>query len=454
MHSACSSILIRVLVKLGTSSDKIHKVGFILLEDIYGVGPIHKMNLLVISYYHSLKDSVGGMRSRAMAKYLPCHGVEVSVLSYCAKGSYFSCNAHQVDAWDITRETVPFAVFLGWRFWQQMLRMLGWHRGVHEYWRGIVMQQSKRIIEIVKPDAILASYPCADTLEIGVDLAEQYDLPLISDFRDGLIFEPVEEMRLRNNATRIYYDALESRVIRQSSMVLTVSEPISEYFRYKYSHKNVITLPNGFDRDDVAAIENIDLPPHIINFVHTGRLGESRMSMSDKCRGVTALCDALNHLNDTNAAVAKKLCFHFVGKLTRQERNIFSPLVDLGIVKLWGHLPRTHALGFQRKADVLLLITEPDKASIATGKIFEYLAANRPILALTRGTEAERIIKKTKSGILAAPDDSLQIAAAIEDFVFQNHAASMVRDEEEISHYTRDYQMAALANFLKNNFHH
>jgi glycosyltransferase involved in cell wall biosynthesis len=117
-------------------------------------------------------------------------------------------------------------------------------------------------------------------------------------------------------------------------------------------------------------------------------------------------------------------------------------------VNLWGHQSRAKALAFQRKADVLLLITAPDKASIATGKIFEYLAAGKPILALTRGTEAAQIVRETGSGIVVDPENSHEIAAVIEEMVLNNgHISSPSR--EVIAQFDRNKQMGRLATRIR-----
>ena len=66
----------------------------------------------------------------------------------------------------------------------------------------------------------------------------------------------------------------------------------------------------------------------------------------------------------------------------------------------------------QRSADALVLITSRN-SSEATGKVFEYLAAGRPILALAEENEAARIVRETHTGITVAPDDVDAIARAL-----------------------------------------
>ena len=384
-----------------------------------------------------------------MAKYLPQYGVEVAVLTYRAQREAVSFVDNMIGVKDVTRDTVLLPIYYAWRIWQYGLCVLGFHRGVQEHWRDTALIHLDEIVERSKPDAILASYPTAEALEIGVAFAERHRLPLISDFRDGLLFEPIETAALLHNATRHYYAALEARVVAASGLILTVSEPISTYFRERYGHQHVMTLHNGYDPKDIVADSSVELPAGVINIVHTGRLGKSRIDISAKGMGVDALSAALRILLERSPETARKVKLHFVGQLTGAEKNRLAPFVEKGMVKLWGQKPRGTALGFQRKADILLLITTPDKASIATGKLFEYLAANKPILALTRGTEAARIVKDTGAGAVVSPDRPEEIADAIGGILRQDGVLLGGRNEKSISVFSRDRQMSMLASMLK-----
>jgi glycosyltransferase involved in cell wall biosynthesis len=160
---------------------------------------------------------------------------------------------------------------------------------------------------------------------------------------------------------------------------------------------------------------------------------------------VAVLRSAVELLLARSPAVAGKLQLHFVGKLSAAEQAVLAPLAGAGIVRLWGHQPRARALGFQQRADVLLLVTVPDQASIVTGKLFEYLAARKPILALTRGTEAARIVRESNAGVVVAPDDQEAIARALERCVATGGELPTHRDEEQVAAFSRSRQMAALA---------
>jgi glycosyltransferase involved in cell wall biosynthesis len=100
------------------------------------------------------------------------------------------------------------------------------------------------------------------------------------------------------------------------------------------------------------------------------------------------------------------------GPLTTEEWALIDRTGVAGVVEHIGTLDRAGALGLQRSADALVLLTSQN-SSEATGKLFEYLFSGRPIIALAENNEAARIVRETNTGITVPPDDVDAIAAAL-----------------------------------------
>ena len=77
-----------------------------------------------------------------------------------------------------------------------------------------------------------------------------------------------------------------------------------------------------------------------------------------------------------------------------------------------GQLGRAEAVRLQRGADVLLLVTSRHSGE-ATGKLFEYLASGRPILAVGGMNEAARIVTETGTGAAVDSHDEEAVLAAL-----------------------------------------
>jgi glycosyltransferase involved in cell wall biosynthesis len=130
------------------------------------------------------------------------------------------------------------------------------------------------------------------------------------------------------------------------------------------------------------------------------------------------LLDALRELSRSHPEVANRLEVVFAGPVSREESEMLAAPDLAGLVRVVGSLDRRRALALQRAADTLLVITEgASRRSVATGKLFEYLAAGRPILVLGEETEAARIVKETKAGSVTSAVDPGVIAEAIRSCV-------------------------------------
>jgi glycosyltransferase involved in cell wall biosynthesis len=91
--------------------------------------------------------------------------------------------------------------------------------------------------------------------------------------------------------------------------------------------------------------------------------------------------------------------------LTEAEAGLLRTDVSPARIVVAGTLPREQALALQRDADALLLIASPQRTQLLNFKLFEYLASERPLLALAAGTEAGRVIEE--AGATAVPADDV-----------------------------------------------
>ena len=74
-------------------------------------------------------------------------------------------------------------------------------------------------------------------------------------------------------------------------------------------------------------------------------------------------------------------------------------------------------MALQRAADGLLLLASDRRSQLANLKLFEYLAAGRPIVALAEGTEAGRIVRETAAGEVVPSNDPAAIRDALRKLV-------------------------------------
>ena len=206
-----------------------------------------------------------------------------------------------------------------------------------------------------------------------------------------------------------------------------MTAPIVEDLRARYPIP-VRLITNGFDPEDEPTGEGAEdlLGPDRFSLVHTGRMAIARSTPAP-------LLDAVRLLRSTTPELASRLEIVFAGPLSADEAELLADEDVAEMVRTVGALERPRALELQRAADALLVITEGStRRSVATGKLFEYLAARRPILVLGDETEAARIVADAGAGFAAAAGDPEEIAAALRRLL---EADSFSADRKEVDRY-------------------
>jgi len=245
----------------------------------------------------------------------------------------------------------------------------------------------------------IGTYSPVDALIAAASLASRYRIGCLQDFRDGLVFEPLGKPGWLRTWMR---KLIERRVVATANLITSVSHPLVHDFQQRYPDKVTAMLPNGYDPTDFASLGNDaagdtraaailarHVPAGALLIGHFGRIGASDGSAS---KSLDYLVDTLNE--STEVAADKHVMF--VGELTKSElasleraRFSFSVL---------GQLERTIALQLMKRCDKLLLLTG-SRASCATGKLFEYLAAGADIVCISGvRNEATAILAETGAG--------------------------------------------------------
>jgi glycosyltransferase involved in cell wall biosynthesis len=375
------------------------------------------MRILLIAYYFPPLPGPGSLRPARMAAYLKSRGHEVFVLTQgnrAAAGGETSVRRVPDISCNCDRRGWRRARWLALRLAVEALNWAGVYASIYSFWKRAVLRREEAIMASLAPQAIVATYPPVETLEIGLRLSRKYRLPWIADFRDGLLFEPVESKRLgRFACVRRAYSEIERQVAAEATALVTVSEPLSEHFRRTYGRDRVLTVANGFDPEESAmALPEIELEDNCFHIVHSGRF-----ALSDAGCDIAPLVAALSGLLADRPELARTVRLHLLGELSRREMKSLAGLRRGGVVRAYGAVARGRALAFQRQADLLLLVTSPERSSVATTKLFEYLQARRPILALAPRSFAAEIIEKCRCGWVVPPLAAKEIREVLERLI-------------------------------------
>ena len=267
-------------------------------------------------------------------------------------------------------------------------------------WGLTAIPAARRIVQEEGIDVIVTTSPPASLNLIGAAVQQATGIPWVADLRDSVAANP--DRNLDKLAVRIkeQAQALVARLVaRRAEAVVTVSDAISQEMR-ELGAARVETIPNGCDFDDFEGLEYH--PGDRFRITHTGTFFGHR----DPRPFLTALA------NTEDDVVAR-----FVGGLRSTDSEFAAELGLRDRVEEISHVPRSSALELQRDSEALLLLL-PDAGgrgrTVPSGKIFEYLAAERPILAAvpTDGAAAN-LIREADAGVVVPPDDSAAIREAL-----------------------------------------
>jgi glycosyltransferase involved in cell wall biosynthesis len=291
-------------------------------------------------------------------------------------------------------------------------------------------------------DAVITTSPPGSVHFVGAAVQRATGASWIADLRDPLVAH--QHRRADTTAARARQAANEQvarLVARRADAVSCVSEAIADEVRGLGARGVVRVIANGCDFDDFAGLEY--RPASRFRITHTGSFFGKR----DPRPFLQAFRDA-----DLDAVA------RFVGDFRSTDRE-WAETLGLGDrLEIVDYLPRAESLRFQRDSEALLLLV-PDAGGrgrgVLSGKVFEYLAAGRPILGVVPpdGAAAE-LIRQTGSGVVVAPDDVDGIARTLVELHtrFANGGLQGVelakRDEERLSRRARVEEMAALVGEL------
>jgi glycosyltransferase involved in cell wall biosynthesis len=223
---------------------------------------------------------------------------------------------------------------------------------------------------------------------------------LISDFRDEWLRFLLADFEFQSgDFARRQAEEIERAAIEASDVVLAVTRSSLDEIRGRYPEqpeRKWALVPNGYDPDNFPAVA----PP---GEGTPGRMVVGHMGTAYKTASPRYYLDAIDRLPE---AIRSRIETRFIGRIAETETEIFRGRGS--DVKLLGFQPQSEALRLAAECDYLLLTMTNDFS--LPGKLFEYFALGRPVLALSpRGGEVDRLLAETGAGWCAPHDDPAAI---------------------------------------------
>ncbi|MBI3578195.1 MAG: glycosyltransferase, partial [Ignavibacteriales bacterium] len=284
-------------------------------------------------------------------------------------------------------------------------------------WYPYAVPQGLEIIKQEKIDAIYSSSPPYTTAVIAQKLHRKTRIPWIAGFRDpwtGFLSTP-ERWFLPQAIDR----NLEHSVFKEATIVEAAWRGILKDAMKKIPDldcEKLHFLPNGFDSEDYP---NIDLQPNKqFTVTYTG-------SMYGK-RNPKTFLRAVEELVRDGKIDPAKILLKFIGRFGGEVREMIASSPVHNSIEIISYLPHSESVKELLRANALLLIVDEADGSeeIVPGKVFEYIGAQRPIIALAPEGAIAELMRETGLGYVARNGDIQGIKAAFiecyENFFYHN----------------------------------
>ncbi len=270
-------------------------------------------------------------------------------------------------------------------------------------WNLTAVPAAIRIVRREGIDAVVTTSPPSSVHLVGAAVKRATGIPWVADLRDSVVAHPhrhAERMLVR--AKEQGEHAVAKLIGSYADTIVCVSDAIAVEMRERKPAGRVVTIANGSDFDDFAGLEH--RAQERFRITHAGSFFGKR----DPRPFLTALHDS-----------GLDIVARFLGDFRSTDRE-WAERLGLGDrLELIDYAPRRRSLELQRDSEALLLLI-PDAGGrgkgVLSGKVFEYLAAERPILAVVPPDgAAAALIREAGAGEVVAPDDVDGMVAALRD---------------------------------------
>ena len=405
--------------------------------------------VLIITYYWPPSGGSGVQRWLKMSKYLPENGWQPVV--YTAEDAEYPVedpslqNDVAPEAEVIRRPIVePYTFykrFLGIRksekvkagFINEGKKKSGWKEKLSVWLRGNffipdarcwwISPSVKFLSKYLKEhpvDAIISTGPPHSMHLIAKTLHKKLNIPWVADFRDPWTdIDFYHDLRLTKCADRKHH-RLEKQVLTEASKVVTVGWDCAKGLE-NHGAENVHVITNGFDDVPENGITEQSQPDDVFTMSHVGIIGANRNPEKFwEAAGEIDIPDfKIRLIGQTDNSVIESI----------KKNNIEK------FVEIIPYIPHNQVVEEQLKSHVLLLFVNntPNAKGVLTGKLFEYLASGRPVLAVgPEDGDSAKIISETDSGIVVDFDDKEKMKSVIMDFYQKYKDNQLVTKRSEL----------------------
>lgn len=296
------------------------------------------------------------------------------------------------------------------------------------------IRAGKKLIMEYRPDFILVNADPWSGLLVGHLLSKWANIPWVADLRDPWSLHAFK-MALRPWPIKKLINYFESVFFHSASMVIlntrTCCAAYQDKYRASLDKSRFTCIRNAFDPECYEKPDN-NYARSVFSLHYFGsfRIYQDSGPLFELFRQFV-----LKHqLNPVEAELV------LYGESRDEERELLQSLNIMPYIRYHNSVNLGNTLISLSQASVLVLVEGPNKRMQLPAKLYDYLAARKPVLALTDNTELAEIINTTRSGVVASYLDTDDALCKLEQLYFERSRPWHFNDAE-ITHYSVDYQI-------------
>ncbi|MBU1098901.1 MAG: glycosyltransferase family 4 protein [Bacteroidetes bacterium] len=407
--------------------------------------------VLVIAYYFPPLGLSGVQRTLKLCKYMKDYNWEPTVITTGKTGYY----AHDDSMLKEAENAKIITVRTSARDVNSLLARFGTIKMPSEFirkmfslisktffipdnkksWAKMAYQTAAEILKKEKYDLIFISIPPFSVFGSCLKLGEEFNIPVFTDYRDlwfsnqfRFFITPYHKFR---------HKKMEEALVRKVDKILVTNRYAKEQMLFDYpflNFKDVIIAPHGYDSED---FKNISIERENRDKLVIGYSGIFYETVTP-----TYFLLAFKKLTQNRPDVAANIELHFIGDLRSKNRKLINKLGLHQYVHEFGYMNHKEAIRKLMNCDILWVMLGRNKNSfhVAPGKLFEYFASRKPIIACADEGAITRNAVDYGASIVTEPDNVEQIMNAIikmyEDF---KNDSLPIPDEEFIAKHDRKF---------------
>jgi glycosyltransferase involved in cell wall biosynthesis len=378
------------------------------------------MPLIIVSYHYAPSPAVGGKRFGFLAREFVAHGYDVHVIANEIEPSKFgAADASLPQAGTVHRVAAPFKVPLpgtGWvaRAVNALLRRVLAPVSLEYFWARAATRRALEVARDLPRGIVIATNPPHAAVIAGARIARRLGWPLVLDYRDPWTANDWPKWR-RSSTELAVARPVEHRLVRQSVARVLNTPAMRGFFERDFPRAPVarnFVIPNGFDPVETRAAPPGSGP---IEIVHAGEIytGRSLVPVLKAARALSA-----RHPD-------RPIHVTTYGDLPPTEWQRIRDAQLEGFVQVLPRVPFVDLFTRLQSAHVLLAIVGDHMLYSTPYKVYDYMAASRPILGLApRGASLFEMLEESGAGRCVEPEDDAGIEHALVQLLFERGAAA------------------------------